>query len=114
MTLLVFPLQLLLDQLRQRLLSVASTRFIPEPVRSLFNLRLAVHALLGSFNVILLGLVLVSADSAQLSLLGHLAGFDGDVLAVKSDGQGVPGGLQLDNLVGGPIGLRSTLVSNST
>ena len=101
--LLVFPLQLLLDQLRQRLLSLTSTRFIPEPVRSLFDLRLAVHALLGSFDVILLGLVLVSADTAQLSLLGQLAGFDSDVLAVKSDGQRVPGGLQLDNLVGGPV-----------
>merc|ERR1719414_855103 len=101
--LLVFPLQLLLDVLGQRLLSFATAGLIDQPVRSLFDLRLAVNALLGSFDIVLSLLVLVTADTAQLSLLGQLAGLDSDVHAVEGDGQRVLGGAQLDNLVGGLV-----------
>ena len=101
--LLVFPLQLLLDVLGQRLLSFATAGLIDQPVRSLFNLRLAVNAHLGSFDIVLSLLVLVTADTAQLSLLGQLAGLDSDVHAVEGDGQRVLGGAQLDNLVGGLV-----------
>ena len=105
---LVLLLQLLPDLLGQGRPLFTSLGLVLDPPGGVLDLGFGVHAVLGTFQVILGLLVVVTANTALLSLQ-PLAGFDGNVLTIEGQGKAVVRSIDLDNVVLGKQNLSKLL-----